>query len=56
MAGNALAPCCSHSGGTARRLLDEICVDVAVAADERFEARLLELLRKAAARLAPSVS
>jgi hypothetical protein len=43
-------------GVVARRLLDEICVDVAVAADECLEAGLQEALRRAAARLGPSVS
>jgi len=45
-----------HPGVAARRLLDEICADVAVAADECLEAGLQEALRRAAARLGPSVS
>lgn len=46
----------SHPGVAARRLLDELYVDVALAAREGLEPRVQDALRRAAAKLAASVS
>jgi hypothetical protein len=46
----------SHPGVAARRLLDEVYVDVALAVPDDLEPPLQEALRRAAPRLAAAVA